>query len=123
MKLLLDENISPKVAEELARVDGMDACHVRDRGLLAASDAEVMERAFVEDRVLVTANVDDFLKLAHAREIHPGIVLLQDGALQRGEQLRLIRLGLAALVKQDMINKVLWLAPDGSTRVEAIPDL
>lgn len=56
MKLLLDENISPKVAEELARVDGLDACHVCDRGLLAATDAEVLERAYDEDHILVTAN-------------------------------------------------------------------
>jgi predicted nuclease of predicted toxin-antitoxin system len=32
---------------------------VRDRGLLAATDAEVLDRAYDEDRVLVTANVGD----------------------------------------------------------------
>jgi hypothetical protein len=37
VKLLLDENISPKVAEKLTLEDGIDACRVRDRGLLAAS--------------------------------------------------------------------------------------
>jgi predicted nuclease of predicted toxin-antitoxin system len=41
VKLLLDENLSPKVAEALAREDGIDACHARDRGLLRATDAEV----------------------------------------------------------------------------------
>jgi len=56
VKLLLDENVSPRVAEELARVDALDACHVRDRGLLSATDAEVLERAYDEDRILVTAN-------------------------------------------------------------------
>jgi hypothetical protein len=33
-KLLLDENISPKVAETLCREDGVDAVHVRDRALM-----------------------------------------------------------------------------------------
>ncbi len=51
MKLLLDENLSPKVAETLARDDGIDACHIRDRGLLGATDPEVLERAFSEDRI------------------------------------------------------------------------
>lgn len=122
MKLLLDENISPKIAEELARVDGLDACHVRDRGLLAATDAEVLERAYDEDRVLVTANVGDFLKLARARDVHPGIVLLQDGALPRAEQLRILRVAAAAIAQLgDLINKVVWVAGDGSTRVQDIP--
>lgn len=122
MKLLLDENISPKVAEELARVDGLDACHVRDRGLLAATDAEVLERAYEEDRVLVTANVGDFLKLARARDVHPGVVLLEDGALPRAEQLRILRVAAAAIAQLgDLINKVVWIAGDGSTRVQDIP--
>ncbi|HVJ93681.1 MAG TPA: DUF5615 family PIN-like protein [Labilithrix sp.] len=122
MKLLLDENVSPNVAAELARVDGLDACHVRDRGLLAATDAEVLERAYDEDRVLVTANVADFLKLARARDVHPGIVLFEDGALPRAEQLRLIRLAVAAIAALgDLVNKVLWVATDGTTGVEKIP--
>lgn len=122
MKLLLDENISPRVAEELARVDGLDACHVRDRGLLAATDAEVLGRAYDEDRILVTANVGDFLKLARARDVHPGIVLLEDGALPRAEQLRLLRVVAAAIMQLgDLLNKVVWVATDGSTRVEDIP--
>jgi len=91
VKLPLDENISPKVALALAAADEIDACHVRDRGLLAAADSEVLDRAFIEDRVLVTANVGDFLKLAHAREVHPGIILLEDGAAPRAEQLRQVR--------------------------------
>lgn len=122
MKLLLDENISPKGAEELARVDGLDACHVRDRGLLAATDAEVLERAYDEDRILVTANVGDFLKLARARDVHPAIVLLEDGALRRAEQLRLVRVAAAAIAQLgELLNNVVWVAADGSTRVEDIP--
>ncbi|MCL2447640.1 MAG: DUF5615 family PIN-like protein [Polyangiaceae bacterium] len=62
VKLLLDENLSPKVAEILRDADGIDAVHVRDRGLLRASDAVVLERAYAEDRVLATKNVDDFVK-------------------------------------------------------------
>lgn len=105
MKLLLDENVSPWVAAELSRVDGLDICHVRDRGLLAATDAEVLERAYAEDRVLVTANVADFLKLARAREIHPGTVLFEAGALVRAEQLDAIRLGVATIAALgDLVN-------------------
>ena len=85
MKLLLDENISPAVAQRLAAA-GVDACHVRDRALLGATDAQVLARAYGEDRVLVTANVVDFERLARSVEVHPGIILLRDGAMTRDEQ-------------------------------------
>jgi uncharacterized protein with PIN domain len=63
VKLLLDENLSPRVAEILRR-DGIDVCAVRDRGLLEATDPEVFYKAFDEDRIVVTANVGDFEELA-----------------------------------------------------------
>jgi predicted nuclease of predicted toxin-antitoxin system len=52
VKLLLDENLSPRVAVILRDADGIDAIHVRDRGLLRASDHAVLERAYADDRVL-----------------------------------------------------------------------
>jgi len=91
VKLLLDENLSPKVAEILRNDDGLDAVHIRDSGLLEATDPEVLERAYTEDRVLATKNVDDFVKLARARELHPVIILVEDGDLVRDEQLRVPR--------------------------------
>ncbi len=44
MKLLIDANLSPKVAGAL-RDDGVDAVHVGDLGLLTASDDEIFDRA------------------------------------------------------------------------------
>lgn len=67
VKLLLDENLSPRLAEVLRNEDKLDAVHIRDRGLLGAKDHEVLERACAEDRVLATKKLDDFVKLARAR--------------------------------------------------------
>lgn len=58
-KFLIDECLSPVVAVALI-ADGIDVYHVRDRGILGATDAELIERAYEEDRILVTSNVDDF---------------------------------------------------------------
>jgi predicted nuclease of predicted toxin-antitoxin system len=66
-KLLLDENLSPKVAQ-LRCEDGIDAIHVRDIGLLGGTDAQVFGAAFADDRVVVTMHVADFAKLARARD-------------------------------------------------------
>ena len=122
MKLLLDENLSPKVAETLVRDNGVDVCHVRDRGLLGATDAEVLERAFAEDRIFVTKNVGDFERLAHARELHAGIVLIEQGDLTREEQLELMRRVVEKLGEvPDLVNRVLRVADDGALTVEEIP--
>lgn len=107
VKLLLDENLSPSAAVVLA-ADGIDACHVRDRGLLGASDRDVLERAYQEDRVLVTLNIDDFVKLAHVQEIHAGVVFIERAGLRRDEQVELIRKVVAKLVEHGaMINELL----------------
>jgi predicted nuclease of predicted toxin-antitoxin system len=121
VKLLLDENLSPAAAVALA-ADGIDACHVRDRGILGASDHDVLERAYQEDRVLVTSNVDDFVKLAAAREIHAGIVLVERGGLLRDEQIALVREVAAMLADHGaMINELLRVAADGLMTFEASP--
>ena len=122
VKLLLDENLSPKVAEILRKEDGLDAVHIRDRGLLEATDPDVLDRAYAEDRVLATKNVDDFVKLARARELHPGIILLEDGDLVRAEQLRVLRVAFAILqCERDLVNRVMRVWADGAVAFEAMP--
>ena len=121
VKLLLDENISPKVAEILRR-DGIDACGVRDRGLLEATDPEVFSRAFAEDRVVVTINVGDFEKLASACELHAGVVLIERGGLLRDEQLEVVRHAVAAIAQRgDMVNTMLRVTLDGTMSFEIVP--
>lgn len=121
VKLLLDENLSPAAAIALV-ADGIDACHLRDRGILGARDHEVLERAYQEDRVLVTSNVEDFVKLAAAREIHAGIVLLERAGLLRDEQITVIRQVAALLAEHGaMLNELLHVADDGSMKFETSP--
>ena len=122
VKLLIDENLSPWVAQVLCSEDGIDACHVRDRRRLGLKDPGVLDLAFEEDRILVTANVDDFVHLAKQRELHAGMVLLDVGDLFRDEQLTVIRKAVAALQKEpDLVNRVLWVSPDGTMKFEDIP--
>jgi predicted nuclease of predicted toxin-antitoxin system len=121
VKLLLDENLSPRVAEAL-RNGGLDAVHVRDRGILGTPDHAVLEAAFEEDRVLVTSNVADFVKLARARELHAGIVLIEDGGLRRDEQLQVIQGAVLVLrAERDVVNRLLRIWLDGTTLFEELP--
>jgi predicted nuclease of predicted toxin-antitoxin system len=81
-----------------------------------------MQSAFAEERVLVTKNIGDFKKLASASEIHAGIVFLEDGDMDRDEQLRVIRLVVNRLKEEpDLVNRVLRVAPDGAMTFEELP--
>ncbi|MCC6223251.1 MAG: DUF5615 family PIN-like protein [Thermoleophilia bacterium] len=88
MRLLLDEMISWRIAEQL-RQRGHDVVAVkRDRPELERrSDQTVLEAATAERRAVVTNNVRDY-RLAHARalacgEHHCGVIYTYDDTLPR----------------------------------------
>lgn len=124
VKLLVDEDLSPWAAQQLREQDGVDAVHVRDRAKLGALDHQVLEVAFAEDRILVTANVSDFARLASLREIHSGMVLMVEGDLLRDEQLMVLReavraIGLEIEAGRDMVNRLLRISIDGTATFDA----
>ena len=59
---------------------------MRDRGLQGATDQQLLDRAYDEDRILITLNVGDFEKLVRARDLHAGVVLIERTGLLRDEQ-------------------------------------
>jgi predicted nuclease of predicted toxin-antitoxin system len=123
MKFIIDEDLSPRVARYLCQEFCFDAIAVRDRGLLGATDREVLEYAFNEDRILVTANVRDFEKLAGAAEIYAGIVLMIDGDLLAAEQIEVMAMVVRVLqsdmdLGKDLINRVLYISISGTARLE-----
>jgi predicted nuclease of predicted toxin-antitoxin system len=126
MKFIIDEDLSPRVARYLCQEFCLDAIAVRDRGLLGATDCEVLDYAFNEDRILVTANIRDFEKLAGAAEIHAGIVLMQEGDLLAAEQIELmatvVRVLQAEIVRgKDLVNRVVYISISGTARFENLP--
>ena len=126
MKFLIDEDLSPKVAERLRIEGGLDVIHVRDRDLLGKPDPVILQRAYDEDRILVTANVKDFQRLARTRELHPGIVLFLAGSLSRNEQLALVYKAVAELEQEllegrDMINRILEIDENGECNFYDLP--
>ena len=76
MRFLLDENLSPLLAEALTAA-GHDTIHVRDLGLLTAADRVVLERARTESRVLISADTDFGELLAVSGATLPSIILLR----------------------------------------------
>jgi len=62
VKLYLDEDISPGVAE-LLREKGVNAVSAHERDMKGASDEEQLKAAVNEKRVMVTRNRNDFIAL------------------------------------------------------------
>lgn len=76
MRLLLDANLSPRVAAGL-RVAGHDAIHVEDLSLLRATDEEIFDRAAADGLVVVTADTDFGMLLTLRRATSPSVVQLR----------------------------------------------
>lgn len=87
-KFLIDENLSPRLAQYLRLSLGFDAVHVNEIGMSGASDEDLLARAIAEHRVIMTSNGRDFRKLGRNCPEHPGLAILL-GALGRSKQIEL----------------------------------
>jgi len=77
VKFLIDNALSPEVASLLCKA-GHDAVHVRDYGLHAAEDPVILERASLEERILVSADTDFATLLAVTRKAKPSFILFRE---------------------------------------------
>ena len=79
MRVYLDEDLSPVIAG-LLRNHGIDATTAQDVGNVQLEDQAQLAYAAREGRAIVTANVIDFIALAHGaiatNTEHAGIVLV-----------------------------------------------
>jgi predicted nuclease of predicted toxin-antitoxin system len=82
LKLLIDNALSPRLADEL-RAHGVDAVHVRDLGLATESDATILKRAATDGRILVSRDGDFAALLANGGLTLPSFVHLRAPRLNR----------------------------------------
>ncbi len=89
MKLLVDENLPPRLVHDLADLFP-DSIHIETLGLGSTPDEIVWEHA--KDRGFVFLTKDkDFANLSMALGAPPKVILLQTGNCSTAELLRIIR--------------------------------
>jgi predicted nuclease of predicted toxin-antitoxin system len=120
MRFLIDNNLSPLLAERLMAA-GHDALHVQDVGLQAATDSVVLERARTDDRVLISADTDFGSLLARSRATRPSILLIRQLSGRRAaDQFATIQANLVP-VADDLAAGAVVVLGDNRVRVRRLP--
>lgn len=120
MRLLIDANLSGRVAE-LLRAEGYDAVHVRERSLMDADDETILAFALQEDRVLVSEDSDFSALLARHRASAPSFVLIRSAEpLLPDDQVRLLLNNLPS-VETDLREGSIVAFSRGKIRVHRLP--
>ncbi len=125
MKLLLDENLSPRLVPRLAEL-GVYAAHVAHLGRAGLSDPELFRYAFEHDMVVVTINASDFLTLAADCDLHPGVIVLRVSGLTADEQWEYLEpviqlLASDSVITAGLVNEVIEVLGLGRLRRYRLP--
>jgi predicted nuclease of predicted toxin-antitoxin system len=125
VQLLLDEHLSPRLAEWCAERRGIYAACVAHVGLSGTVDRDVWRYAYKHDFVMVTTNARHFLRLLDV-EVHPGLIILREAVLSREEQWEPLVAAIDYIQRQPhpanyMVNRVIELLGVGQLLDREIP--
>ena len=120
MKLLIDNALSPAVAKALTD-SGHDAVHVRDLGMAASTDFEILTKALELDRIIISADTDFGELLAKRPTAKPSFILLRrSGSRRPAEQASVLLANLPGLVEVLELGCIAVLGQD-RVRVRMLP--
>ncbi|HEY1914575.1 MAG TPA: DUF5615 family PIN-like protein [Streptosporangiaceae bacterium] len=120
MKFLIDNNLSPLLADSL-RAAGHTAIHLRDVNMRDAPDPAVLEYARSEECVLISADTDFGALLARSRAAKPSVILIRRLAGRRAsEQSAIIQANLPQVAEDLAVGAVVVLGDDW-IRIRRLP--
>ena len=120
MKLLIDNALSPRIADGLF-ANGYQAVHVGRLGMAGASDEQIFQWCADNDHVVVSADTDFGALLAQRRGEKPSVLLLRRISQRRPEaQIRILLANLPALVEPLEAGSIVVIE-ENRIRVRTLP--
>lgn len=120
MKLLLDQNLSPKLVPLLTEA-GYEVDHVREHGLEAAADPEILALAAAAGSVLISADTDFGTLLASTRATTPSFVLVRRVVGRRVPELASLLIENLPAVEEDLESGAVVVFGDSTIRIRRLP--
>ena len=120
MKFLIDNALSPGIACLLIEA-GHDAVHVRGYGLQGAEDGVILERAGIEERVVVSADSDFAMLLALSRRNKPSFILFREADIIRAQEYASRILECLPLLERELDSGCVVTFRRGRIRVRSLP--
>jgi len=119
MKFLADMGISPRTVSYLKRM-GYDAIHLVEERLERLEDDQILEKAKLENRIILTVDLDFGYLLAIGGLSLPSVILFRLG----NESYEIINQRLGEVITQyqtDLKTGVIISVRDDSNRVRKLP--
>jgi predicted nuclease of predicted toxin-antitoxin system len=119
MKLLLDQG-TPRRAAAWLRESGWDAVHTGEVGLATAEDAQILEAARQQGRIVVTLDADFHTLMAIHQEVSPSVIRVRMEGLASRPFTDLL-LKVLAQCRQDLTAGALVTVQDNKIRLRRLP--
>jgi predicted nuclease of predicted toxin-antitoxin system len=120
MRFLIDNNLSPRLAD-LLRAAGHDVVHVRDIDMRRAADVLVIEAARADDRVLISADTDFGALLAQSHATKPSFLLMRRASGRRATEQAEIILDNLDVVRADLDAGAIVVLGEATLRIRRLP--
>lgn len=119
MRWLLDQGL-PRSAASLLRTAGSDAVHTGEAGMACASDREILQRAAVEQRTVITLDADFHALLATTGAASPSVIRIREEGL-KAQQVCALVLRIASQFSAQLAQGCVLTYARGCMRLRHLP--
>ena len=119
MKLLLDQGLPRSTVLELYKLN-IDSIHVGDIGMAASTDADIINKALDDGRIVVTLDSDFHTILATNKNIEPSVIRIRIEGLKSKDFSKIIQNVLLS-AREEINNGAAISVNDNGIRIHKLP--
>jgi predicted nuclease of predicted toxin-antitoxin system len=119
MRVLLDQGL-PRSASTYLQQAGWDAVHVDTLGLSRASDRQILDRACLDGRIVVTLDADFHALLALADQHAPSVIRIRQERLG-GREIADLLLRIWSRIEQPVWAGAMVTVTENAIRIRRLP--